>query len=131
MSKLLAEVLGEEDIQQINIKASKKKVQLRNEIGQIGEAFSALCNGLVELSSMPKYQQEEEYEEDVGRQSENEGGLPMWLLGLVACCKLEEGSEASIRIQVHTSISFKSIIFSFFSSLQSTHYWSWLHCYSQ
>ena len=130
MSKLLAEVLGEEDIQEINIKASKKKVQLRNEIGQIGEAFSALCNGLVELSSMPKYQQEEEYE-DVGRQSENVDGLPMWLLGLLACCKLEEGDEASIRIQVHTSISCKSIIFSIFSSLQSTHYWSWSHCCNQ
>ena len=103
LSRLLSEVLGEEeekeDVQQSNEKAPKKKVELRKGVGHLGEALSALCNGLVELSSMPKYQQEEDFEED-GGQSDDEDGLPMWLLGLLVCCKLEEGDEASIRIQV-------------------------------
>ena len=107
LSRLLLEVLGEEedkeDIQKSNEKAHKKKVDLREQVGLMEEAFSALCNGLVELSSMPKYQQEEELEE-VGGQIDDEDGLPMWLLGLLVCCKLEERDEASIRIQVIQSV---------------------------
>ena len=93
-----------EDIQQIDEKAPKKKVELRKEVGHLGEAFSALCNGLVELSSMPKYQQEEELGEGdhLGGQLDDEDGLPMWLLGLLVCCKLEERDEASIRLQVNS-----------------------------
>merc|ERR1719500_1248995 len=73
LSRLLSEVLGEEeekeDIQQSNEKSPKKKVELRKGVGHLGEAFSALCNGLVELSSMPKYQQEEDFED--GGQSDD------------------------------------------------------------
>ena len=138
LSRLLSEVLGEEeekeDVQQSNEKAPKKKVELRKEVGHLGEALSALCNGLVELSSMPKYQQEEDFEED-GGQSDDEDGLPMWLLGLLVCCKLEEGDEASIRIQVEiqsvAQVLYCTYIVLLFSSLQSTHFWSWLHCYNQ
>ena len=140
LSRLLSEVLGEEeekeDVQQSNEKAPKKKVELRKGVGHLGEALSALCNGLVELSSMPKYQQEEDFEED-GGQSDDEDGLPMWLLGLLVCCKLEEGDEASIRIQVEIQSVAKVLYCTFhkhctaFSSLQSTHFWSWLHCYNQ
>merc|ERR1719500_982558 len=116
LSRLLSEVLGEEeekeDVQQSNEKAPKKKVDLRKEVGHLGESFSALCNGLVELSSMPKYQQEEDFEED-GGQSDDEDGLPMWLLGLLVCCKLEEGDEASIRIQlsaIHTLLELVALL---------------------
>ena len=62
LSRLLSQVLGmeeeeREDIQKSNAIAQKKKVELREDVGHMEEAFSALCNGLVELSSMPKYQQ--------------------------------------------------------------------------
>ena len=100
LSRLLMEVLGEEeeekDFHQDNDVARKSKVELREEVGCMEQAFSALCNGLVELSSMPKYQQEE----DPDREEADGDELPMWLLGLLVCCKLEEGDEASIRIQV-------------------------------
>ena len=100
LSRLLMEVLGEEeeekDIHQDNDVARKSKVELREEVGCMEQAFSALCNGLVELSSMPKYQQEEDPDQEKADSDE----LPMWLLGLLVCCKLEEGDEASIRIQV-------------------------------
>ena len=100
LSRLLMEVLGEEeeekDIHQDNELARKSKVELREEVGCMEQAFSALCNGLVELSSMPKYQQEEDPDQEKADSDE----LPMWLLGLLVCCKLEEGDEASIRIQV-------------------------------
>merc|ERR1719500_1295184 len=116
LSRLLSEVLGEEeekeDVEQSNEKAPKKKVELRKEVGHLGEAFSALCNGLVELSSMPKYQQEEEFEENE-EQSVEEDGLPTWLLGLLVCCKLEEGDEASIRIQlsaIHTLLELVALL---------------------
>ena len=60
---------------------------------------------------MPKYQQEEEVEEDILRRvTDEEDGLPMWLLGLLVCCKLEEGDEAGIRIQVKFHIFFLQII---------------------
>jgi len=117
LSRLLSEVLGEEEekenIQISNEKAQKKKkVGLREQVGYMEEAFSALCNGLVELSSMPKYQQEEELEE-VGGQLDDEDGLPMWLLGLLVCCKLEERDEASIRIQlsaIHTLLELVALL---------------------
>ena len=100
LSRLLLEVLGEEeeekDIHQDNEFARKSKVELREEVGCMEQAFSALCNGLVELSSMPKYQQEEDSDQEKADSDE----LPMWLVGLLVCCKLEEGNEASIRIQV-------------------------------
>ena len=88
----------------------RKQIELREDVGLMEEAFSALCNGLVELSSMPKYQQEEEVEEDIlKRVTDEEDGLPMWLLGLLVCCKLEEGDEAGIRIQVKFHIFFLHI----------------------
>lgn len=131
LSRLLLEVLGEdegekEDIQKSNATAQnkKKRVELREDVGDMEEAFSALCNGLVELSSMPKYQQEEELLEEEAHLVD-EDGLPMWLLGLLVCCKLEERDEASIRIQV-INMSFKNTPIFPFSSLQSTLYWSWL-----
>ena len=100
LSRLLMEVLGEEeeekDVHQHNELARKSKVELREEVGCMEQAFSALCNGLVELSSMPKYQQEEDPDQEKADSDE----LPMWLLGLLVCCKLEDGDEASIRIQV-------------------------------
>ena len=100
LSRLLMEVLGEEeeekDIYQDNEIARKNKVELREEVGCMEQSFSALCNGLVELSSMPKYQQEEDLDQEKADSDE----LPMWLLGLLVCCKLEDGDEASIRIQV-------------------------------
>ena len=125
LSRLLSEVLGEEeekeDVQQSNAKAPKKKIELRKEVGDLGEAFGALCNGLVELSSMPKYQQEEDLEED-GGQSDEEDGLPMWLLGLLVCCKLEEGDEASIRIQVKIQSVAKFLYCTYcFSALGNPH----------
>ena len=109
LSRLLSQVLGmeeeeREDIQKSNAIAQKKKVELREDVGHMEEAFSALCNGLVELSSMPKYQQEEELEEETHPEGQpvDKGGLPMWLLGLLVCCKLEERDEASIRLQVNS-----------------------------
>ena len=112
LSRLLLEVLGEEeeekeDIQKSNAIALKKKIELREDVGHMEEAFSALCNGLVELSSMPKYHQEEDLEEETHPEGQlvNEDGLPMWLLGLLVCCKLEERDEASIRIQVIHTVS--------------------------
>ena len=100
LSRLLMEVLGEEeeekDVYQDNDVARKSKVELREEVGCMEQAFSALCNGLVELSSMPKYQQEEDPDQEKADSDE----LPMWLFGLLVCCKLEEGDEACIRIQV-------------------------------
>ena len=114
LSRLLMQVLGEEeddDVQKINVVARKRQIELREDVGLMEEAFSALCNGLVELSSMPKYQQEEEVEEDILRRvTDEEYGLPMWLLGLLVCCKLEEGDEAGIRIQVKFYIFFLQII---------------------
>ena len=129
LSRLLLEVLGEEeeekeDIQKSNAIAPKKKVELREDVGHMEEAFSALCNGLVELSSMPKYQQEEELEEETHHEGQEEDGLPMWLMGLLVCCKLEERDEASIRIQVIYECQKIFPCFPF-SSLQSTLYWSW------
>ena len=125
LSRLLLEVLGEdegekEDVHKTNATAQnkKKRVELREDVGHMEEAFSALCNGLVELSSMPKYQQEEEIDEET-HQLVDEDGLPMWLLGLLVCCKLEERDEASIRIQVICMVFQKTPIL-FFSSLQST-----------
>lgn len=110
LSRLLMQVLGEEeddDVRKINVVARKRQIELREDVGLMEEAFSALCNGLVELSSMPKYQQEEEVEEDILRRvTDEEDGLPMWLLGLLVCCKLEEGDEAGIRIQVKFHIFF-------------------------
>ena len=113
LSRLLMQVLGEEeddDVRKINVVARKRQIELREDVGLMEEAFSALCNGLVELSSMPKYQQEEEVEEDILRRvTDEEDGLPMWLLGLLVCCKLEEGDEAGIRIQVKFHIFFLQI----------------------
>ena len=68
LSRLLMEVLGEEeeekDFHQDNDVARKSEVELREEVGCMEQAFSALCNGLVELSSMPKYQQEEDPDQE-------------------------------------------------------------------
>jgi hypothetical protein len=56
--------------------------ELRPEAANMEAAFTALCGGLVDLSSMPRYQQEQQQEE------EEDEDLPGWLLGLLACCRL-------------------------------------------
>merc|ERR1719192_1383295 len=58
---------------------------------------------------MPKYQQEEDSDQEKADSDE----LPMWLLGLLVCCKLEEGDEASIRIQltaIHTLLELVALL---------------------
>ena len=59
-------------------------VELYAEAHSLQEAFSTACNGLVELSSMPKYNASK------WSSGDEEGTLPPWLQALILCSTLQQ-----------------------------------------
>ena len=96
-------------------------LELYSEAGQLTEAFTTACSGLVELSSMPKYntskRKSREVKEEEGE--EQDGRLPSWLLGLVLCSTLQKVNASSFAKDIILLRGSSPILIKGFSALSN------------
>ena len=104
LENLLSQVLNSDDV--VGKKTVKnqrnKKVCLNDQSEKFSDAFSHACNCILELSSMPKYNNQEESENIVSDSLDDD--LPDWLQGLLLCSTVSTSSLTSIQLSAITAV---------------------------